>query len=182
MESLRLPLWLAFLFLVSHTIARAQSSVEPITAKQRLLSYEVKPDGSKILKQEQVGAFYRSSSGAVMHTMGQVSTFIDEQGNVYEISHRSKRASFVERQQLPQPRKVQGIKGYETVNGFNCAVRTILVNGKPAGKEYWYPTYALTVRAEWTQGDLQMVKEMYDIKVEEPDVSLLSIPEGYSID
>ena len=55
------------------------------------------------------------------------------------------------------------------MNGFNCAVRTILFNGKPAGKEYWYPTYALTVRAEWTQGDLQMVKEMYDIKVAEPD-------------
>ncbi len=64
MKSLRLPLWLAFLLLVSHATARAQSSVEPITAKQRELSYQIQPDGSRVLKNEQAGVFYRSSAGA----------------------------------------------------------------------------------------------------------------------
>jgi len=180
MRSLSFPFWLALACLFS-PVTRAQS-IEPITAKQRELVYQIQPDGSKILKHEQVGAFYRSSSGATMNTLGKVSTLIDEQGNAYEISHHNKKASFVERVPLPHLRNLQGIKGYETVNGLNCAVRTILVNNKPAGKSYWYPTYALTVRREWTQGDSQEVEEMYDIKVAEPDESLLRIPEGYSIE
>jgi hypothetical protein len=68
------------------------------------------------------------------------------------------------------------------VNGYNCAVRTILFNGKPAGKAYWHIPYDLQIRWDWKNGDSQTVREMYDIKVEEPDESLLRIPEGYSID
>jgi hypothetical protein len=181
MKSLRFPLGLALLLLFSPTITRAQSSVEPITAKQRELVFQAQPDGSKILKHEQVGAFYRSSSGATMNIMGTVSMFIDEQGNAYEISHHSKEASFLERVTLPHLREMQFSKGYETMNGFNCAVRTTLVNGTSAGKEYWYPTYALTIRDEWTQGDSQTVRELYDIKVSEPDQSVLRIPDGYFI-
>jgi hypothetical protein len=70
-------------------------------AKQRELVYEVHANGSKILKQEHVGAYYRSSSGAVMSTVGNFATFIDEQGHAYEINHRIKRAIFVGRQEPP---------------------------------------------------------------------------------
>jgi hypothetical protein len=87
MKSLRLPLWLAFLLLVSHATARAQASVEPITSKQRELSYQIQPDGSRVLKNERAGVFYRSSSGASIKTMGDRSTLIDAQGDHYEINH-----------------------------------------------------------------------------------------------
>ena len=81
MKSLRLPLWLAFLLLASHATARAQSSVEPIKAKQRELSYQIQPDGSRVLKNQQAGVFYRSSSGASIKTMGDRSTLIDAHGD-----------------------------------------------------------------------------------------------------
>jgi hypothetical protein len=142
----------------------------------------MQPDGSKILKQENVGAYYRSSSGAVMNTVGNFATFIDEQGHAYEINHRIKRAIFVERQDLPHLRKLQGFTGSETVNGLNCSVRPVLVNGKPGGKEYRHQPYGLMIRTEWGLGDSLTVRELYDVKVAEPDQSLLRIPEGYSID
>lgn len=181
MKSLRFTIWLALLLLVPHVNTRAQSA-EPITAKQRSLSYKIQPDGSRVLTQEQVGAFYRSSSGVVMNTVGNFSTFIDEQGHAYEVNHLNKKAIFVERQEPPHLRKLQGFTGSETVNGLNCAVRTILVNGKPGGKEYWHQPYGLMIRTEWALGDSQTVREVYDVKVSEPDQSLLRIPDGYSID
>ena len=161
-----------------------------IKAKQRELVYQIQPDGSKVLKSEQAGAYYRSSSGATMNTMGFISTFFDEQGNAYEINHKKKVARLVEHGVLPHEfiknkMAAKSIKGYEIVNGLNCAVRTVLVNGKPGGKAYLYLPYSLEVRTEWTTepgGSLLIVRELYDIEVAEPDAALLRIPEGYSVD
>ena len=191
MKWLRLNLWgPILLLLVSQNTTRAQSPIEPIKAKQRSLSYEIQPDGSKVLRSEQAGAFYRTSSGATMNTMGFLSTFCDEQGNTYEINHNKKVASFVEHQVpfhewMKTKMLPESIKGYEIVNGLNCAVRTVLVNGKPGGKAYLYLPYSLEVRTEWTTepgGSLLIVRELYDIEVAEPDAALLRIPEGYSVD
>ena len=71
-----------------------------------------------------------------MNTLGQFATFIDEQGHAYEISRRQKKAWFVMRNEPQDLSKLQGIKGYETVNGYNCAIRTVLFNGVPSGKDY----------------------------------------------
>src|SRR5262245_21329067 len=95
MKSLHLPFWLAFLLLILHLTARAQSSVQPITAKQRELSYQIQPDGSRVLKNQQTGAFYRSSFGASIRTLGDRSTLIDAQGDHYEINHNKKLAKLV---------------------------------------------------------------------------------------
>jgi len=94
-----------------------------------------------------------------MNIMGKVSTFIDDQGNAYEISNHNKRASFVERRQGP-PDVSRSIKSYETVNGYNCGVKNLLVNGKLAGKSYWYLPFRLQIKYEYTLGDLQTVREM----------------------
>ena len=190
MKWLRLNRWgPILLLLVSQNTTRAQSPIEPIKAKQRSLSYEIQPDGSKVLRSEQAGAFYRTSSGATMNTMGFLSTFCDEQGNTYEINHNKKVASFVEHQVpfhewMKTKMLPESIKGYEIVNGLNCAVRMALLNGKPAGKEYLYLPYGLWVKTEHTNldGSLLMVRELYDIEVAEPDAALLRIPEGYSVD
>ena len=195
MQSLHLPLWLAFLLLVSHGTARAQSSVEPITAKQRELSYQIQPDGSRVLKNEQVGAFYRSSSGASIKTMGDRSTLIDAQGNHYEINHNKKFARLMAHGVLPyeliknlRPSNSQD----EAVNGLICVVvpayhntdPTGNPNPKPSGKEYFYSPYGLWVKSECTnpEGSLLTVRELYDIEIIEPDPALVRIPEGYSID
>jgi hypothetical protein len=185
--NLRVPI---LLLLVSQNVARAQSTTEPIIAKKRQLSYQIQPDGSKVLKSEQAGAFYRASSGARMDSMGFLSTFSDEQGNTYEINHKKKVARFVEHQ-IPEHEFIknnvgpESIKGYEIVNGLNCAVQTTLLNGKPAGKSYLYLPYGLWVKTEYTippGGSLLTVIELYGIQVAEPDPALLRIPEGYSID
>jgi hypothetical protein len=42
---------------VSQNAIRAQSPAEPIKAKQRELSYQIQPDGSRVLKNEQAGVF-----------------------------------------------------------------------------------------------------------------------------
>jgi hypothetical protein len=189
MKWLRPTLWVPILLLlVSQNASRAQSTAEPIKAKQRSLSYKIQPDGSKVLKSEQAGAFYRSSSGATMNNMGFLSTFSDEQGNTYEINHSKKVARFVAHQEplhelIKSKLLPESIKGYETVNGLSCAVRTALLNGKPAGKEYLYLPYGLWVKTEFTDpsGSHLMIRELYDIEIAEPDPALLQIPEGYSI-
>ena len=198
MKSLRLPLWLAFLLLVSHATARAQSSVEPITAKQRELSYQIQPDGSRVLKNEQAGVFYRSSSGASIKTMGDRSTLIDAQGDHYEINHNKKLAKlvahgdgvplheFIKNLNNGRPSNMQE----EAVNGLICAVVPLYhthpmgnPNAKP-GKEYLYLPYGLWVKSEFTnpEGSLLTVRELDDIEIIEPDPALVRIPEGYSID
>ena len=182
MKTLCVAVCLQAFFLLPLQDARAESPATPVIAKQRKLVYQMQPDGSKVLKHQEVGVFYRSSSGAVMNTMGKLSTFIDEQGNAYEISAHSKNARFVERQELPHLRKVQGIMGHETVNGFDCGVRTVLVNGKPGGKSYWSQQLALTIKWDVMFGDSETVREIYEVTFAEPDESLLRIPEGYSID
>ena len=109
MKSLRPNLWAPILLLMfSQHTSRAQSIVEPIKAKQRQLSYQIQPDGSKVLKSEQEGAFCRSSAGASMNTMGFLSTFFDEHGNTYEINHNKKVARFVA---LPRMDKEQDAAG-----------------------------------------------------------------------
>jgi hypothetical protein len=191
MKWLRLNRWVPILLLfVSQNATRAESPAEPIIAKQRQLSYETQPDGSMVLKSEQAGAFYRSSSGATMNTVGFLSAFSDEQGNAYEINHNKRIAIFVEHHQVPLHEFIknkiapESIKGYEMVNGLNCAVQTTLLNGKPAGKSYLYLPYGLWVKTEHTDpaGSHLMVRELYDIEVAEPDAALLRIPEGYSVD
>jgi hypothetical protein len=189
MNYLHLKLWVMALLLlyVSQNAIRAQSTTEPIKAKQRQLSYQIQADGSKVLKSEQAGAFYRASSGARMDSMGFLSTFSDEQGNTYEVNHNKEVARFVEHQvplhEFVENRiSAESIKGYETVNGLICAVRTVLVNGKPGGKSYVYLPYGLEVKTEWKLGSFLTVRELYDIEVVEPDPALLRIPEGYLID
>ena len=200
MKSLRLPLWLAFLLLVSHATARAQSSVEPITAKQRELSYQIQPDGSRVLKNEQAGVFYRSSSGASIRTLGDRSTLIDAQGDEYEINHNKKLAKLVAHfEELPHEviknlsntRPSNSNIQEEVVNGLICAIVPSYYNepaenpnAKPSGKEYFYPPYGLWVKSEFTNpdGSLLTVRELYDIEIIEPDPALVRIPEGYSID
>ncbi len=191
MKSLRLSRWAPILLLMfSQDASRAQSTVEPIKAKQRSLSYEIQPDGAKILKSEQTGAFYRTSSGITMNTVGFLSTFSDEQGNAYEINHNKRTAKLVVAHQEPfhewikKNLRPESILGYEIVNGLNCAVQTTLLNGKPAGKSYLHLPYALWVKTEHTDpdGSHLTVRELYDIEVAEPDPALLRIPEGYSID
>jgi hypothetical protein len=174
--------------------AGEKSPAVPIKAKQRGFSYEIQPDGSKILKHQQEGAYYRSWSGASMNTLGDRSTFTDEQGNTYEIVHSKKFAKkfaqFGEHQPMPLHEMMkripeESILGYETVNGFHCAVRTVLVNGEPGGKDYTYLPYGLLVKVEWMEpggGPHQMVHELYDIEVAEPDPALVRIPEAYSVD
>src|SRR5215510_5581000 len=190
MKGLRLNHWVPVLLLfVSQNATRAESPAEPIIAKQRQLSYEIQPDDSMVLKTEQAGTFYRSSSGARMDSMGFISTFSDEEGNTYEINHNRKVARFVEHQ-VPQHEWMktkmlpESIKGYELVNGLNCAVRPVLFNGEPCGKSYLYLPYALEVKMECKPpgGNRLMLRELYDIEVAEPDPALLRIPEGYSID
>ena len=186
----RLILWAPILLLLLFQNAiRAQSPAEPIKAKQRMLSYQIQPDGSRILKQERAGVFYRSSSGATMNTVGDRATFFDEQGNTYEIAHSKKFAKLVVRSPELLHERIkktppESIQGYEMVNGLHCAIRTVLVNGKPGGKEYSYLPYGLIVKVEWTEpgGSHLMVRELYDIEVAEPDQALVRIPEGYSID
>ena len=173
--------------------AQDKSPAVPIKAKQRGFSYEIQPDGSKLLKHKQEGAYYRSWSGATMNTLGDRSTFIDEQGNTYEIVHSKKLAKkFAQFVEHPMPLREmmkripeESILGYETVNGFHCAVRTVLVNGEPGGKDYTYLPYGLLVKVEWREpggGPHQMVHELYDIEVAEPDPAQVRIPEGYPVD
>jgi hypothetical protein len=189
MKWLRLTLWVpVLLLLASQNDTRAQSPAEPIKAKQRQLSYQIQADGSRVLKHEQAGVFYRSSSGASMNTMGFLSTFQDEQGDTYEINDNTKVARFVAHQEpLHESLKNNppgSIEGYETVNGLNCAVQMTLLNGKPAGKSYLYLPYGLWVKTEFTDptGSLLMIRELYDIEVVEPDPAVFRIPEGYFID
>ncbi len=182
MRELRVTVWVSILLLLCFQGAvRGESPATPISAKQRQLVYQIQPDGSKVLKRQEVGMFYRSSSGAVMNTMGQFSAFIDAQGDAYEINHLIKKAWFVERQELPHLRKLQGIKSYEKVNGFDCAIRTIQVNGKPGGQSCWSEPYAVMIKSDWTSSDTQTVREIYEVTFAEPDPSLFRIPEGYSI-
>jgi hypothetical protein len=101
--------------------------------------------------------------------VGNFATFIDEQGSAYEINHRIKKAFFVERQEVTQLRKLH-------------SPRTVLVNGKPGGMEYRHQPYGLIMRTEWGFDDSLTVRELYDVRVAEPDQSLFRIPEGYSID
>jgi hypothetical protein len=197
MKSLRLPLWLAFLLLASHATARAQSSVEPITAKQRELSYQIQPDGSRVLKNQQAGVFYRSSSGASIRTFGDRSTLIDAQGDQYEINHNKKLAKLVAHLEEPPHEVIKNLNNLrpsniqeEAVNGLICAVVPLYhtdpmgnPNAKP-GKEYLYLSYGLWVKSVFTnpEGSLLTVRELYDIEIIEPDPALVRIPEGYSID
>jgi hypothetical protein len=191
MRCLNFTLWVPILFLsLFQNTTGAPSPVEPIKAKQRKLTYQVQPDGSKILKWEEAGAFYRSSTGATMNTMGDRSTFLDEQGNTYNIVHSKKLAKLVVRQGRPElfyemikDLPPEGIQGYEMVNGLECAIRPVLLNGKPSGKAYTYLPYGLTVKIESTTpgGSHWVVRELYDIEVAEPDPALVRIPEGYSI-
>src|SRR4030095_5791787 len=116
MKSLRLPLWLAFLLLASHATARAQSSVEPITAKQRELSYQIQPDGSRVLKNQQAGVFYRSSSGASIRTFGDRSTLIDAQGDQYEINHNKKLAKLVAHLEEPPHEVIKNLNNLRPSN------------------------------------------------------------------
>lgn len=167
---------------------RAQSHVEPIKAKQRKLTYQIQSDGSKTLKLEEAGTFYRSSSGATMNTVGDKSTFIDEQGNTYNIVHSKKVADFVVRSpellhDLIKKTPPESIQGYEMVNGLQCAIGGVLLNGKPAGKKYSYLPYGLVVKIEVTEPDssFMTVRELFDIEVSEPDSALVRIPVGYSI-
>ena len=123
-----------------------------------------------------------------MNTIEAHSTLIDERGNIYEINHNSKFAKLIETGAPPFHELVKrngqvNVKGYETVNGFECAVRSILVNGEPGGKEYLYIPYGLLVKTEWTTdgGSHWMVRELYDIQIAEPDPASVQIPEGYAI-
>jgi len=189
MKVLRLGMAVLVLF-VCHSTTRAQSATEPIIAKQRSRSYQIQPDGSKILKSEQLGTFYRTSSGASMNTMGWLATFSDEEGNTYELNLNTKVAKFVAHQEplhelIKTKTLPESIKGYERVNGLDCAVQTTLLNGKPAGKSYVYLPYGLWVKVEHTNPPIDSiltVRELYDIEVREPDPSLVQIPEGYLID
>ena len=197
MKSLRLPLWLAFLLLASHATARAQSSVEPITAKQREVSYQIQPDGSRVLKNQQAGVFYRSSSGASIRTLSDRSTLIDAQGDQYEINHNKKLAKLVAHFEEPPHEVIKNLNNLrpsniqeEAVNGLICAVVPLYhtdpmgnSNAKP-GKEYLYLPYGLWVKSVFInpEGSLLTVRELYDIEIIEPDPALVRIPEGYSID
>jgi len=177
-------------FFVCNSTARAQSPTEPIVAKQRSRSYQIQPDGSQILKSEQLGMFYRCSSGASMNTMGWLATSSDDEGNTYELNLNTKLARLVAHQEpLHELIKTkilpESIKGYARVNGLDCAVQTALLNGKPAGKSYLYLPYGLWVKTEHTNppaNSILTVRELYDIEVREPDPSLVRIPEGYVID
>ncbi|MEW5974325.1 MAG: hypothetical protein AB1898_00835 [Acidobacteriota bacterium] len=189
MKLLRSALWVTIPLLLSfQNTARAQSTTEPIIAKQRQISYNIQPDGSKTFLHKHEGAFYRSSSGASMNTLDETSTFIDEQGNTYEINHTKKVAKLVQTGS-PLPHEIiknirpEWIQGFENVNGLECAIRPILVNGEPGGKNYSNLTYGLQVKSEWTEpgGSHLMVRELYDVKVAEPDPALVRIPDGYSL-
>jgi hypothetical protein len=199
MKSLRFTLWVALLLSISHVNTRAQSLTEPIKAKQRELSYQIQPDGSRVLKNEQAGVFNRSSSGASIKTMGDRSTLIDAQGDRYEINHNRKLAKLVGHLEEPPHEVIKSlnIAGpsnilYEAVNGLVCAVLPLYFNSdptgnknaKPSGKEYLYLPYGLWVKSEFTspEGSLLTVRELYDIEIIEPDPALVRIPEGYSID
>jgi hypothetical protein len=181
MKKLTLISLLPILLLASQNFVRAQSPTSPVVAEQRQLVYQIQPDGSKIVTQQQIGAFYRSSSGATMNSMGQHSTFIDEQGNAYEISHRTKTVEFVQHNPPMDFSRLKG-KPHETVNGYDCAVSssTTLVNGKPESSAYWHIPTGLLIKFESTKGNMQTVRELYDIKFVEPDPSLVRIPNGYS--
>jgi hypothetical protein len=177
-KSLRLPFWLVFLLLVSHATARAQSSVEPITAKHRELSYHIQPDGSRVLKNEQAGVFYRSSSGASIRTLGDRSTLIDAQGDQYEINHNKKLAKLVSHFEEPPHEVIKNLNNlrpsnsrYEAVNGLICAVVPSYYNepaenpnAKPSGEEYLSLPYGLWVKSEFTnlEGSLLTVRELYE--------------------
>jgi hypothetical protein len=113
---------------------------------------------------------------------------VDELGNVYRIIHDKRVALFEEHQEPLLHETVQrilpeSIIGYEMVNGLGCAVRNVLLNGLPAGKEYIYRPFALIVKttAMDPTGRSEIVRELYDIKVAEPDPALLRIPEGYTV-
>jgi hypothetical protein len=76
---------------------------------------------------------------------------VDELGNVYRIIHDKRVALFEEHQEPLLHETVQrilpeSIIGYEMVNGLGCAVRNVLLNGLPAGKEYIYRPFALIVK------------------------------------
>jgi hypothetical protein len=123
-----------------------------------------------------------------MNSVGDRATFYDEEGNAYEIVHGKEFARFLGHYPEPLPERLkktrpESIKGYEIVNGLNCAVRAVLANGKPTeGKEYVYIPYGLWVKAEWKLGAFLTVRELYNIEVAEPDPALVRIPEGYHVE
>lgn len=198
MRSLCSTIWVALLLSISHVNTRAQSPTEPIKAKHRERSYQIQPDGSRVLRNEQAGVFYRSSSGASIKTMGDRSTLIDAQGDEYEINHNNKLAKLVAHLEEPPHEVIKNLKNWnnsniqeEVVNGLVCAVLPSYYNepaenpnAKPSGKEYLYLPYGLWVKSEFTnpEGSLLTVRELYDIELIEPDPALVGIPEGYSID
>jgi len=133
--------------------------------------------------------------------MGDRSTFVDAQGDIYEINHSEKFVKLVAhngitphelirqliRTMKPETKNItlHGFTGYETVNCFNCAVLPIRSNDNPPGKEYVYLPYGLSVKTEEfanPEGSLLTIRELYDIEVGEPDPALVQIPEGYFID
>ena len=130
--------------------------------------------------------------------MGDRSTFIDSQGNTYEIDHGKKSARLVGHQSpllheiLRQIPEDNTSLGHETVSGFNCLVVPVMsgpgTEAKPhgilSGNEYLYLPYGLKVKSESTnpESSLLTIRELYDIQVEEPDPGLIRIPEGYFID
>jgi len=191
-----LNLWVPILLLLVSRNVTAQSPAQPIKAKQRQLSYEIQSDGSRVLKSEQEGVFYRTSSGAAIRTMGDRSTFMDAQGDMYEIDHNKKFARLVahgsgtplhevfKNMSKDPPSNIL----YEAVNGLNCAVVPMysgnkFENPESSGKVYLYLPYGLEVKSESTNPeDSLTIRELYDIEVAEPDPALVRIPEGYFID
>lgn len=174
-------------------LAQSPEPVIPITAEQTTSSYQLQPDGSRLLLKQAEGTYYRSSSGAVMDTMiplkdgkkagsGQ-STFIDAEGNSYTLSHDKRLAKFTTRNSTNlfhvfRQVSPSSILGYETVNGLHCAVRMVLVNGKPAGKEWVSLPYGLLVKTAWTTpgGKVHVERELHNISPVEPDPNVFQIP------
>jgi hypothetical protein len=152
------------------------------------VTYDLKPDGSKTIIHKYEGTFYRSSSGAEMNTMGTMADFSDSAGNSYRINHEKKLAVLQAQNDRPLYQAIKetplsSIEGYDMVNGARCGYRKLYVNGTPGGREYISLQYVIYVRVEFMEPNSthQIVREMYDIEVAEPDPSLVKIPKGYTL-
>jgi hypothetical protein len=183
----RASIALAILILSAYAYAQKEPAT-PIKAKQRQIMYEIKADGSKIMKHKHEGTFYRSSSGAELDTMDERVNFRDSSGNGYRIIHSKKLAVLEIRGSGPvYQRKKQMIKDvgeHEMVNGFYCAIVPLYVNGELRGKSYNYVPYAIVIRDEFKPPGMDnylQVNELYSVEVAEPEPSLVRIPKGYSI-
>lgn len=180
------------------TAISVQAQWAPVIAKQKEVTYRLEENGSKVILAERRGDYYRSSSGSIMDTWrylvdGQEvgparATFLNAStGKRYSINHRLQRVRLVHQSStpiLPQRIHLEETVGESVINGVECVGLRVLVNGRPTKGVSWVSVpYDLDVKVEFPMPNGQwVVRELYDIQLNEPDPSKFKFPSDYTID